>query len=198
MQSSARTPPLNRAKWFFFRRAHLPSTCSRVMPTAEISFARSSKPSPNEKEVQNAKDAEIQTKKTSRHRRAAAAAHRCDHRRLWRPGRTEHEALAGVADRAPAARRRGGRYHRFQRDQNASGVAAFCAVADHHRNRFGRYQATSANSQPISSPETRSEDADKSIRFGESLRRRERRQSGDDREEVQSFLRRLTCAQSHR
>src|SRR5207248_5169219 len=77
-----RTPPPSPAKWFFFRQAHLPSTCSKVMPTAAISSARSSKPSPNEKEVQNAKDAEIQTKKTPRHRRAPkafGAAHRCNY-----------------------------------------------------------------------------------------------------------------------
>src|SRR5438105_1309684 len=175
MRSNVPTPPPNPAKSFFFRRAHLPSTCSKAMPTAAISSALSSKPSPNEKEVQNAKDAEIQAKKTPRHRRAAAAAHWRDCGRVWRFGRTEHETFAGVVDCVTAARCRGGRHHRVQRDQNASGVAAFCAVADQSRNRFGRYQAASAGSQSINPAENRCEDAGKSFRLGKSLRRRERR-----------------------
>src|SRR5882762_3853473 len=110
MPSIARTPPPNPARSFFFRRVHLPSTCSKVMPTGAINFAPSFKPSLNEKEVQNAKAAEIQTKKTPRHRRAPkafGAAHWCDYGRVRRFGRTEHETIARVADRTAAARCRG-------------------------------------------------------------------------------------------
>src|SRR5438094_2733824 len=141
---SALTPPPNPAKSSFFRRAHLPSTCSRVTPIAAISFAPSSKPSLNEKEVQNPKAAQIQTKKTPCHRRAAAAAHWCDCGRLRRFSRTKHETFAGAVDCAAAPCGRGGRDHRVQRDQDAAGVAAFRAVANHSRNRFGRYETASA------------------------------------------------------
>src|ERR1700726_4381685 len=141
------TPPPNPAKSFFFRRVHLPSTCSRVMPIGEIIFAPSFKPCLNEKEVQNAKDVEIQTKKTSGHRRATTAAHGCDCSRVRRFSRTEHEALARVIDRAAAARRRSGRHHRVQCDQNAPDIVAFCVVANHSWNRFGRYQVATPGSQ---------------------------------------------------
>src|ERR1700736_6788610 len=173
MRSSAPTLPPNPAKSFFFRQAHLPSTCSRVMPTAAINSARSSKPSLNEKEVQNAKAAQIQTEKTPRHRCAPAASNRCDHRRLWRPGRTEHETFACVIDRTAAPRRRGGRHHRVQRDQNASGVASFKAVANYGRNRLGRDKATNASSQSSNRAENEPENTDKSLRFGKNLRCRE-------------------------
>src|ERR1700730_16448791 len=116
MQWTVHTPVPNPAKLFFFRRAHLPSTCSRVTPTAAINFARSFKPSPNEKEVQNAQHVQIQTKETPCHCRTTTAAPWCGCGRLWRLGRTEHETLAGAADRAAAARCCGGRHHRVQRD----------------------------------------------------------------------------------
>src|SRR6266446_2834341 len=111
---SALTPPPNPAKSSFFRRAHLPSTCLRVTPIAAISSALSSKPSLNEKEVQNAKPAQIQTQKTPRHRRAPAPSHFRERGGLRRYGRAEHEIIARIADRAPAPRRRGRRNHRIQ------------------------------------------------------------------------------------
>src|SRR5205085_7303222 len=99
MRLTVPTPPLNPAKSFSFRRAHLPSTCSKVTPTAAISSAPSFKPCLNEKEVQNAKTAQIQTKETPRHCRAPkafGAAHRSDRSRVRRFGRTKHETLARV------------------------------------------------------------------------------------------------------
>jgi len=66
-RSSARTQPPSPEKWSFFRRAHRPSTCSKVMPTAAISFRALVQASPNEREVQNAKMLRFRGKKTPRH-----------------------------------------------------------------------------------------------------------------------------------
>src|SRR6266702_7780360 len=101
---SALMRPPNPAKSSFFRRVHLPSTCLRVTPIAAISSALLSKPSLNEKEVQNAKPAQIQTQKTPRHRRAPAPSHFRERGGLRRYGRAEHDIIARIVDRAPAHR----------------------------------------------------------------------------------------------
>src|SRR5205807_10459297 len=122
-QLHARTPTRNRARSFSFRRAHLPSTCSKATPIAAINSEPSFKRSLNEKEVQNAKTIQVQTQETPRHRGAPAASNWRGHRRLWRTRRAEHETLARVVDRASAARRRSRGHHRLQRDQDAPSVA---------------------------------------------------------------------------
>src|SRR5438132_3648140 len=103
MRSNARTPRPNPARSFFFRPAHLRSTCSKVMPTAATSFARSCKLSLNEKEVQNAKTVQIEAEKTSRHCGAPAAPHDRERGGLRRHCRAKHETFAGLVDRAAAA-----------------------------------------------------------------------------------------------
>src|SRR5258708_12309813 len=108
-RSIARMPLLNPAKWSSFRRAHLPSTCSKVTLTAAINSALSSKPCPNEKEVQNAKAVQTQTQETPRHRCAPAASHDRERGRLRRHRRTADETLATVLDRPPPPPPRSGR-----------------------------------------------------------------------------------------
>src|ERR1700740_3684120 len=98
MQSNARTPPPGRARSFSFPLAHPPSTCSRVTRTAATNFAPWFKPCLNEKEVQNAKPATVQTKETACHRGERAAPHRRSRRRLRRFGRAEYETLARAVD----------------------------------------------------------------------------------------------------
>src|ERR1700730_4725453 len=156
-------PPLNRVKSFSSRPAHLPSTCSRVTRTAATNSARWSKPSLNEKEVQNAKAAPIQTQKTSRHCGAPSASHRRDYRRLRRSGRAEHETFAGVADRAPPARRRGRRNHRIQRDQNASSTALVFASAEPRRRSFRRNKTANDGVESGSCAKNHREDANESF-----------------------------------
>src|SRR5437588_13044860 len=174
-RSPARTIPRNPARLFSFRRARLPSTCSKATPIAAINFEPSFKRSRNEKEVQNAKTIQVQTQETPRHRGASAASNWRGHRRLWRARRAKHETLARVVDRAPAARRRSRGHHRLQRDQNASGIAAVVTNIDNHRRRAGRDETANHGRDFDGRTKNERENASESERLRKNLRRRERR-----------------------
>src|SRR5262249_32938293 len=175
-------PRPNPVKLSCFRRAHLPSTCSRVMPTAATNFARSSKPSRNEKEVQNAKAIPVQTQETWRHGYAPADSHRCDHHRLRRTRRTEHETVASAVDRSPASRGGSRRNHRVQRDQNTAGAENFLNRARHFPSKIRQDRSGPVCSRSQACRSTHESDG----YVLSDLCRRERRQSSHDRKKVQS------------
>ena len=153
----------------------------------------------------------ISTQKTARHaRRGVPSPMRRNG--LRRNVGAEHEVVARAADCSRSARRRRRRHHRFQRDQDAPGRIAGTTVDEERECENGRcihskFRAGNSETDRDREPrrrktkalggcQRRAEDGQSEARgekFGDRFRKNlrccERRQSGDDRAQIQGLLR---------
>src|SRR5438067_4165528 len=191
MRSNGRTRSRNRAMLSSFLPALPLSTCSKVTPIAAINFAAWFTLCPDEND---------QVPGNFFAQEKAAGEHATRHRfrcRLRRFVGAKHEALAGALDRALAARRCGCRDHRLQCDQKSAGRAASAQFEP--CNQDGE-QSRGCESHAIVAGETSKKSESERPNSGrrQSLRRREGRQPGRDREEIQGLVRRSSGRESHR
>src|SRR5438067_9817254 len=191
MRWNGRTRPRNRAMLSCFLPALPLSTCSKVTPIAAINFAAW---------FTLCRDENDQVPGNFFAQEKAAGGHATRHRfrcRLRRFVGAEHEALAGALDRAFAGSRCGCRDHRLQRDQKSAGRTATGQFEpcdqDSEQSRGYESHATVAGETGKKSESERPNSGRR-----QSLHRREGRQPGDDREEIQGLVRRSSGRESHR